>query len=327
MNSQDTSTYIINGKARAQELLQHLRQEIQHFQKSYNKQITLAIVLVGNNPASEIYVRNKMKAAAAVGINAKLIKLQDSVSNEELLLKVKNLDGDKNISGIIIQMPLPSHIDKNQIINAVSPAKDVDGFTLKNVGALYSASSKDSGVPYDASKPFGSISSDYSNRSSLGEGGISDSYHIACTARGVLDLILTAQQDISSKHAVIIGRSNIVGRPLAALLLQNDCTVTIAHSKTKSLKALTSSADIVISAMGRPKSLTKEYFNKDAIVIDVGITRVSDSESGSYRIVGDVDFNDVFGHVAALTPVPGGVGPMTVIYLLINCFRAAACNV
>ena len=339
MNSEEVpTTYIIDGKARAAEILLHLKQEIQFFQKTFHGQITLAIVLVGNNPASEIYVRNKMKAAAATGINAHLVRLDNSISNDELLLKVRDLNNDKDVSGIIVQMPLPAHIDKNQIINAVSPAKDVDGFTLKNIGALYSASSKASALQYDISKPLGNVASASNNQK-----GIDSAYHIACTARGALDLILTAQKDIrplgktilpleielpknsiASKHAVIIGRSNIVGRPLAALLLQNDCTVTIAHSKTKFLKPLTRSADIVISAMGKPRSLTKEYFNENAIVIDIGITKVEDPVSNGHKIAGDVDFDDVFGHVAALTPVPGGVGPMTVAYLLVNCFRAAA---
>ncbi len=323
MNLKRTSTYIINGKARSEEILRNLKQDIQYFQKSYNKQIALAIVLVGNNPASEIYVKNKMKAASKVGIVAHLVRFDESISNDELLLKVRDLNEDKDIAGIIVQMPLPVHINNSQIINAVSPVKDVDGFTLKNIGALYSASSKDSGLPYDISKSLEDITnnSDYdtSKFCMLSE----NAYHIACTARGVLDLILSAEKDISSKHAVIIGRSNIVGRPLAALLLQNDCTVTIAHSKTKFLKQLTLSADIVVSAMGRPKSLTKEYFNENAIVIDVGINRVNDPDSGSYKIIGDVDFDDVLGHVAALTPVPGGVGPMTVAYLLVNCFRSA----
>jgi len=203
------------------------------------------------------------------------------------LLKIKELNEDPETSGIIVQMPLPDHINKFNVIMAVDPMKDVDGFHPINLGKLFS--------PYKNA-------------------------FVPCTARGCLDLIKHCTTELSGKNIVIIGRSNIVGRPLAALLLKEDCTVTICHSQTKNLAEITSKADIVVSAVGKPKFLTTDYFNSNAIIIDVGINRIENN--GKYKLIGDVDFQTVKNHVKYITPVPGGVGPMTVAYLLLNTYAA-----
>lgn len=280
---------IIDGRAIAANIHAHTKAEITKIVEKGTGSTapTLAIVLVGNDAASEIYVRNKIKAAKNIGMLTKLVRMRNDISNDQLVNEIQQLNNDKNISGIIVQFPLPNQIDKVAVINAIDPLKDVDGFHPINVGRLYSG---------------------------LGEG------FTACTARGCLELICNAKSNLAGASAVIIGRSNIVGRPLAALLLQKDCTVTIAHSKTKNLQSLTRNADIVVSAVGRPKFLTKDYFNENAIVIDVGISRVEYKDR--CEIVGDVDFHDVVNHVNYITPVPGGVGPMTIAYLLANCLKA-----
>ncbi|MDG1436514.1 MAG: bifunctional 5,10-methylenetetrahydrofolate dehydrogenase/5,10-methenyltetrahydrofolate cyclohydrolase [Rickettsiaceae bacterium] len=277
------SATIIDGKEISSRLLLDLKTRID----SDSVSAKLAIILVGDNAASHIYVQNKIKAAIRVGIRTELKKFTSDITEEKLLQEINDLNKDADTSGMIIQMPLPNHIDKLNVIKAIDPAKDVDGFHPINLGMLFS--------PY--------------------KNGF-----VPCTALGCLKLIKSCASDISGKKVVILGRSNIVGRPLAALLLKEDCTVTICHSKTKNLMEITSKADIVVSAMGNPKFLTKEYFNSSAIVIDVGINRVE--QDGKYKLLGDVDFENVKNHVSYITPVPGGVGPMTVAYLLVNTYDA-----
>ena len=274
---------IIDGKKISEQILADLKCKIE----ADNVIAKLAIILVGDDPASKIYVQNKIKAAQRVGILTELKNFDDDITEKQLLKEITVLNTDQTVSGIIIQMPLPEHISKFKVVMTVDPMKDVDGFHPINVGMLYS--------PYEHG-------------------------FVTCTARGCLELIKHCENDLQGKKVVIIGRSNIVGRPLAALLLKEDCTVTICHSKTKNLADITSKADIVISAIGKPKFLTREYFNSNAIVIDVGINRII--SQNKCQLVGDVDFQSVKDKVKYITPVPGGVGPMTVAYLLVNTYAA-----
>jgi methylenetetrahydrofolate dehydrogenase (NADP+)/methenyltetrahydrofolate cyclohydrolase len=274
---------IIDGKKISEQILADLKCKIE----ADNVIAKLAIILVGDDPASKIYVQNKIKAAQRVGILTELKNFDDDITEKQLLKEITVLNTDQTVSGIIIQMPLPEHISKFKAVMTVDPMKDVDGFHPINVGMLYS--------PYEHG-------------------------FVPCTARGCLELIKHCENDLQGKKVVIIGRSNIVGRPLAALLLKEDCTVTICHSKTKNLADITSKADIVISAIGKPKFLTREYFNSNAIVIDVGINRII--SQNKCQLVGDVDFQSVKDKVKYITPVPGGVGPMTVAYLLVNTYAA-----
>lgn len=276
---------IINGKYLAENILLELAGKIAAAGEKYKLVPTLAIILVGEDPASIIYVRNKLKAAERIGINAFKVIFPALIDLPTLLLEIEKLNQDKQVSGIIVQLPLPKHIDKNIILSAVDPEKDVDGFNPINVGYL------NSGLE-------------------LG--------FVPCTALGILHLIKNYEPSISGKNIVIIGRSNIVGRPLLPLLLKEDATVTMCHSKTTNLSTITLGADIVISAMGKAKYLTAKYFNQHSIVIDVGINR----DPGTGKIVGDVDFLNVCDKVKYITPVPGGVGPMTIAFLLGNTFKA-----
>lgn len=278
---------IIDGKKISKQILADLKSKIDEDNKLLNTPPKLAIILVGDDPVSGIYVKNKIKAANKVGMLTELRNFDSNVPESLLLREIKKLNEDAQVSGIIIQMPLPPHIDKLKVIMAVDFRKDVDGFHPINLGLLYS--------PYKHG-------------------------FVPCTALGCLQLIKHCTEDLVGKNAVIIGRSNIVGRPLAALLLKEHCSVTICHSRTKNLAAITSKAEIVISAMGNPKFLTKEYFNSNAIVIDVGINRVM--SQNKCELVGDVDFQAVKCRVKYITPVPGGVGPMTVAYLLMNTYAA-----
>jgi methylenetetrahydrofolate dehydrogenase (NADP+)/methenyltetrahydrofolate cyclohydrolase len=279
---------IIDGKEISEIILADLKAKIENDKKQEFKPAKLAIILVGDDPASTIYVQNKIRAALRVGILTELKQFDRDLPEKVLLSEVSHLNNDPEISGIIIQLPLPDHIDKAKVIMAVHPDKDVDGFHPINIGLLYS--------------PF--------------EHGF-----VPCTARGCLALIKSCVDDLAGKNVVVIGRSNIVGRPLAALLLKEDCSVMICHSKTRDLASITSRADIVVSAIGRPKFLTKEYFNSNAVVIDVGINRLV--LENKCTMVGDVDFQSVKDHVKYITPVPGGVGPMTVAYLLVNTYIAS----
>ena len=274
---------IIDGKKISEQILADLKCKIE----ADNVIAKLAIILVGDDPTSKIYVQNKIKAAQRVGILTELKNFDSNITEKQLLKEITALNIDQAVSGIIIQMPLPEHISKFKVVMAVDPMKDVDGFHPINVGMLYS--------PYEHG-------------------------FVPCTARGCLELIRYCENDLQGKNVVIIGRSNIVGRPLAALLLKEDCSVTICHSKTKNLADITSKADIVISAIGKPGFLTKEYFNSNSIVIDVGINRII--SQNKCELVGDVDFQSVKDKVKYITPVPGGVGPMTVAYLLVNTYAA-----
>ena len=270
--------YIKKKKKISNEIKDELKEEIIRLNKEGIK-VKLVVVLVGDNSASEVYVRNKQKACEYVGIESETYNLPESTSQSELLELVNKLNNDKEVSGILVQLPLPKHIDEDFIIKTISPLKDVDGFHPENVGKL-----------------------------SIGQKG-----YVSCTPSGVIELLKRYNIDIEGQNCVIIGRSNIVGKPMAMLLLRENATVTICHSKTKDLKEFTQKADILIAAIGRAKFITADYVKEDAIVIDVGMNR---DEEG--KLCGDVDFEDVKDKVKAITPVPGGVGPMTIAALLRN---------
>ena len=275
---------IIDGKKESALLREEIKKEISLIKKKTNKTPGLSVILIGDFAPSEIYVRNKEKNSKEVGINSEIIRYPKGVPEDEVLRKIKELNNNSEISGILVQLPLPNHIDKEKIINAIDPLKDVDGFNPINVGNLASG--------YKAIVP--------------------------CTPFGCLLLIKKVESDLTGKHAVIIGRSNLNGKPMAQLLLKENCTVTIVHSKTKNLKAECQKADILIAAVGVANLVKGDWVKKDSIVIDVGINKVSD------KIVGDVQFDEVKDKVKAITPVPGGVGPMTIACLLKNtleCFK------
>lgn len=276
---------IINGSAIAEEILKGLEAEVEFIKNNKALTLKLAIILVGNNPASTIYVQNKIKAANRISIDTALLQLSNNITQNELIAKINNLNQDPTISGIIIQLPLPDNINKAEILSVIDPYKDVDGFHPLNVGYLHN--------------------------------GLDQGF-IPPTSLACLEVIKKYEKNLSGKDAVIIGRSNIVGKPLATLLMQKDCTVTICHSKTRNLISITSKADIVIAAMGVPLKLTQEYFSSKAIVIDVGISRLANN-----KIVGDVDFKNVVDKVRYITPVPGGIGPLTIAFLLKNTLKTA----
>lgn len=271
---------IIDGKKTAQEIRSELKREIQNLKIKPE----LRVILVGNNPASQIYVKNKEKYASEVGIKSETIRLPEDITEEKLLKQIKKLNKDKHINGILVQLPLPSHINEFSVINAIAPEKDVDGFTIYNKGLL-----------------------------SIGKPALTP-----CTPLGIIELLKQYKVNIASKNAVVIGRSNIVGKPMAQLLLNEDATVTICHSKTKNLAEITSNADILISAVGKPKFIGKKYVKKGATVIDVAMNR----DTKNNRWVGDVDFDNVSKVAKFITPVPGGVGPMTIAMLLKNTVQA-----
>ena len=277
---------IIDGKKEAELLREEIKKEILEIKESKNKVPGLTVILIGNYAPSQIYVKNKEKNSKEVGMNSNVIKYSDDVTEKEILDKIKELNNDQNISGILVQLPLPKQIDKEKIINAIHPSKDVDGFNPVNVGNL-----------------------------SSGYQGL-----VPCTPMGCLMLIKKVEKNLSGKHAVIIGRSNLNGKPMAQLLLKENCTVTIVHSKTKDLQQECLKADILVAAVGVPNLVKKDWVKKDAIVIDVGINKLND------KIVGDVEFDQVKDIAKAITPVPGGVGPMTIACLLKNtleCFKAS----
>ena len=277
---------IIDGKKEAKLLREEIKKEILKIKKSKNKVPGLTVILIGNYTPSQIYVKNKEKNSKEVGMNSDVIKYSDDVSEKEILSKIKELNNDQNVSGILVQLPLPKQIDKEKIINSIHPSKDVDGFNPVNVGNL-----------------------------SSGYQGL-----VPCTPMGCLMLIKKVEKNLSGKHAVIIGRSNLNGKPMAQLLLKENCTVTIVHSKTKNLQQECLKADILVAAVGVPNLVKKDWVKKDAIVIDVGINKLND------KIVGDVEFDQVKDIAKAITPVPGGVGPMTIACLLKNtleCFKAS----
>ena len=276
---------IIDGKKEAANLREEIKNEILEIKKKINKNPSLTVILIGDFAPSQIYVKNKEKNSTEVGITSNVIKYPKEVSEKEVLDKINELNNDKNISGILVQLPLPEQISKEKIINAIDPKKDVDGFNPINVGNL--ASGYKSIVP--------------------------------CTPLGCLLLIKKVEKNLSGKHAVIIGRSNLNGKPMAQLLLKENCTVTVVHSKTNNLQEECLKADILVAAVGVPNLIKKDWVKSSAIVIDVGINKVGD------KIVGDVNFEEIKDNIKAITPVPGGVGPMTIACLLKNtleCFKA-----
>jgi methylenetetrahydrofolate dehydrogenase (NADP+)/methenyltetrahydrofolate cyclohydrolase len=276
---------IIDGKKEAANLREEIKNEILEIKKKTNKNPNLTVILIGDFTPSQIYVRNKEKNSTEVGITSNVIKYPKEVKEKEVLDKINELNNDKNISGILVQLPLPEQISKEKIINAIDPKKDVDGFNPINVGNL--ASGYKSIVP--------------------------------CTPLGCLLLIKKVEKNLSGKHAVIIGRSNLNGKPMAQLLLKENCTVTVVHSKTNNLQEECLKADILVAAVGVPNLVKKDWVKSSAIVIDVGINKVGD------KIVGDVNFEEIKDNIKAITPVPGGVGPMTIACLLKNtleCFKA-----
>ncbi len=276
---------LIDGKQISKEIKDELKTEVQKL-KSEGKNVCLAVVQVGDDPASTVYVNNKKKACAYIGIESRSYELPESTSEEELTALVEELNEDDGVNGILVQLPLPSHIDEDRIIRTISPDKDVDGFHPVSVGRLW-----------------------------IGEKGF-----LSCTPAGIIQLLKRSNIEIAGKNCVIIGRSNIVGKPMAALLLRENGTVTITHSKTKDLQKITKTADILIVAIGKERFITSDYVKEGAVVIDVGMHR--DSEN---HLCGDVDFRDVEPKVSAITPVPGGVGPMTIAMLMNNCVETVRC--
>ena len=277
---------IIDGKKIAETLRHKLKKEIIEIKSSFKSVPGLTVILIGEDPASKIYVKNKEKFSKEIGINSEVIKYPENIEEKEVLSKIIELNKNKKVSGILVQLPLPKHINKQKVIETILPEKDVDGFHPINVGNLSSG--------YDSKIP--------------------------CTPLGCFILLKEVEKNLSGKHAVVIGRSNLNGKPMAQLLLKENCTVTITHSKTKDLKSQCNKADIIIAAVGKPKLVKGDWVKKNAIVIDVGINKTSDG------IVGDIDFNEVSKVARAITPVPGGVGPMTIACLLRNtveCFKRA----
>lgn len=274
---------LIDGKKISQEIKDELKEEVSRL-KGEGKHICLAVVQVGNAPASTVYVNNKKKACAYIGIESQSYELLESTSEEELVDLVKRLNASPEVNGILVQLPLPAHINEDRIIRTISPDKDVDGFHPVSVGRLW-----------------------------IGEPGF-----LSCTPAGIIQLLKRSGISIEGKECVIIGRSNIVGKPMAALLLRENGTVTVTHSRTKDLKEVTKRADILIVAIGRQKMITSEYVKEGAVVIDVGMHR-----DETNHLCGDVDFADVEPKVSAITPVPGGVGPMTIAMLMNNCVETA----
>lgn len=277
---------IIDGKAISLAIKDELKEKVAEY-KNKGINITLAVVKVGNDPASAVYVRNKEKACEYVGINSRTLALPEETTQEELLNIVRELNEDDTVNGILVQLPLPKHIDESEILLAINSTKDVDGFHPVNVGKMV----------------------------------IGEDTFLPCTPAGIIEMLKRSDIDIEGKECVVIGRSNIVGKPMSLLMLKENATVTIAHSRTKDLKEVTKRADILVAAIGKPKFVTADYVKEGAVVIDVGMDR---DENG--KLCGDVDFESVEPKVSAITPVPGGVGPMTVTMLLVNCLRSVELN-
>ena len=280
---------IIDGKAFALGLRERIAALSADFATKAGRQPGLAVVLVGDDPASQVYVRAKGKATLAAGMLSFEHRLPASASQDEVRALVRQLNTDDAVDGILVQLPLPGHIDEHAVITAIDPHQDVDGFTPENVGRL-----------------------------ALGLHGF-----VPCTPLGCLMLLKDRLGDLAGLDAIVVGRSNIVGKPMAQLLLGESCTVTIAHSKTRDLPAKVRAADIVVAAVGRAEMIAGDWLKPGATVIDVGINRVAGDEPGTARLVGDVDFATAAAHVRAITPVPGGVGPMTIAVLLRNTLVAA----
>lgn len=270
---------LIDGKMISQMVKDELKERV----AKENIDATLAVIQVGNDPASTVYVGNKKKGCEYIGIRSLSFELPEETKEEELLDLVRELNDREDVDGILVQLPLPAHMDEDKVIQTISPKKDVDGFHPQSVGAL-----------------------------SIGQPGF-----VSCTPAGVIQLLKRSGVEIEGKECVIVGRSNIVGKPMALLMLRENATVTVCHSRTKDLKEVTKRADILIVAIGKPKFITKEYVKEGAVVIDVGIHRGEDN-----KLCGDVDFDDVEPLASAITPVPGGVGPMTIAMLMNNCVEA-----
>ena len=282
---------IIDGKSTAEALREQIAQSVSRLQQEHSVQPGLAVVLVGDDPASQVYVRNKGRQTEAAGMNSFEFRLPADTPQDDLLEQIEQLNADARVHGILVQLPLPEHIDEDAVISAIAPEKDVDGFHAVNAGRLMSGAG-------DALVP--------------------------CTPQGCI--VLAKQHlgdDLSGKHALVIGRSNIVGKPVALLLLAEHCTVTVAHSRTRDLAAQCRQADIVIAAVGRPELVRGDWIKPGATVIDVGINRIDNGEGGT-RLVGDVNYAEAAEVAGAITPVPGGVGPMTISCLLQNTLVACA---
>ena len=273
---------IIDGKAISTALKEELKIKAEEL-KGRGITPCLAVILVGEDPASQVYVNNKKKACEFIGIKSLSYELPESTTEEELLDLIGKLNRDDSVNGILVQLPLPEHINEDDVILAISPKKDVDGFHPVSVGNLC-----------------------------IGQPGF-----VSCTPAGIIELLKRSNIEIRGKECVVIGRSNIVGKPVSLLMLRENATVTICHSKTKNLKEIAKRADILIVAIGKPKMITSEYVKEGAVVIDVGIHRLEDK-----KLCGDVDFDDVCEHTSAITPVPGGVGPMTIAMLMKNCVES-----
>jgi len=273
---------IIDGKVIAGRIKDELKGRVADY-KAAGVEITLAVIQVGCDPASSVYVNNKKKACEYIGIKSLAYELGEETTQEELLKIICDLNNRDDVNGILVQLPVPKHIDEDLVIKSINPKKDVDGFHPESVGALC-----------------------------IGQPGF-----VSCTPAGIIQLLKRSNVDIEGKECVVIGRSNIVGKPMALLLLRENGTVTIAHSRTKNLKEVAKRADILVAAIGKPKFINKEYVKDGAVIIDVGIHRM---ENG--KLCGDVDFDDVIDTVSAITPVPGGVGPMTIAMLMNNCVES-----
>lgn len=274
---------LIDGKTTAQTVRAELKTETERFERETGKKVGLAVVLVGNDPASQIYVKNKIKGCEETGIRSFAHYLPEQTTQEELLALIEGLVVDENVHGILVQLPLPRHLDEGEILKAIPPEKDVDGFHTENIGLL-----------------------------ALGENGT-----VACTPLGVMELLKRYRIELTGKHAVVVGRSRIVGRPMAMLLLNADATVTVCHSKTADLKEQCLQADVLIAAVGKPRLITEDMVKDGAVVIDVGMNRTPQG------LCGDVDFENVAKKASYITPVPGGVGPMTIAMLLKNTVACA----
>ncbi|MBR1771677.1 MAG: bifunctional methylenetetrahydrofolate dehydrogenase/methenyltetrahydrofolate cyclohydrolase FolD [Lachnospiraceae bacterium] len=275
---------LIDGKAISAQIKEECKERVAKL-KEEGIEVTLAVIQVGNDPASTVYVGNKKKACAYIGIRSLAYELPEETTQEELLALIGELNGRKDVNGILVQLPLPKHIDEEKVLDTIDPAKDVDGFHPQNVGALC-----------------------------IGKKGF-----VSCTPAGIIQLLKRSDIEIAGKECVVIGRSNIVGKPMALLLLRENGTVTVAHSRTRDLKEITKRADILIVAIGKPKMITADYVKEGAVVIDVGIHRNENN-----KLCGDVDFESVAPHCSAITPVPGGVGPMTIAMLMHNCVESAS---
>ncbi len=275
---------VIDGKAVSAKMREEIAAEVKEFEEKYGKTPSLTVIIVGEDPASQVYVRNKEKACAQAGIKSEIIRLPEDVTEEELLSKIDALNADAEVNGILVQLPLPKHINEKNIICRIDPKKDVDAFGYENVGRI--------------------MSGDYD--------------FLPCTPAGVMELLHRYGISPAGKECVVLGRSNIVGKPMAMLLMHENGTVTVCHSKTADLAAHTRRADILVSAIGKAKFVKADMIKEGAVVIDVGINRGEDG-----KLCGDVDFEQCFDKVSAITPVPGGVGPMTVTMLLKNTLTAA----